>query len=83
MWRDDLQALEFVPDGHAGRCLIHKLALRRWLPVFTADTCLGFFDDRRAAFQVAAAAKIRRRNLPPEAAFHLTSRDLAPALTPL
>jgi hypothetical protein len=80
MWRDDLQALEFTPDGHAGRCVIHRLALRRWLPVTAAETCVAFFAEQRAAFEAAAAAKIRRRGLPPDAAFHLTSRDLAAAL---
>jgi hypothetical protein len=76
-WRDDIDALAFRPRGHAGLCLVHRLAFRSLLrrePV-PAD-CLGYFDARRAAFEKAAADKIARRELPPDANFHLNSRDV-------
>ncbi len=81
-WRHDINALAFRPDGHDGTCMVHRLAFRtlmRLLP--TPDACIAYFAAHEDAFLVSAQAKIRRSALPPDTNFHLTSRDLARALT--
>jgi hypothetical protein len=80
VWRDDIDALSFRPDGHDGSCVMHRLAFRALLggPASPAD-CLRLFADRRAAFEAAATRKIARRQLPPAAIFHITSRDVESA----
>jgi hypothetical protein len=77
VWRDDIDSLSFRPDGHAGPCVMHRLAFRTLLgrPP-SPDECLDLFAERRAAFEAAAARKIARRRLAPSAAFHITSRDV-------
>jgi hypothetical protein len=42
---------------------------------------MAYFIRNEEAFRASAQAKITRRRLPPGANFHLTSRDLARALT--
>ena len=77
-WRDDLDALEFHPCGHEGRCVIHRLAFRKMLgPEPSPAACLAFVAEKRASFEAAARAKIERAGLSPPAHFHLTSRDLS------
>ena len=81
-WRDDLDALEFRPAGHAGVCMVHRLALRKFLgraPDIAA--CMAFFAGRIAAFDAAASEKIARQALATTANLHLNSRDLARLLT--
>ncbi len=81
-WRHDIDALAFQPEGHRGICVVHRLAFRTLMRVVpTPAACIAFFAAREGAFRAAAEAKISRRGLPPGANFHLTSRDLARALT--
>lgn len=77
-WRADIDALEFPPAGHGGRCAVHRLAFRALLghPATPGDA-LAFFAANRAAFEEAAARKIAGRALAPDASLHLTSRDVA------
>ena len=81
-WRDDLDALEFRPADHAGLCMVHRLALRKFLgraPDMAA--CMAFFAEQTAGFDAAASEKIARQALAATANLHLTSRDLARLLT--
>jgi hypothetical protein len=76
-WRADLDSLSFQPRGHAGHCLIHRRAFKTILGFNpTPDDCAACFQQRQAAFQAAAAAKIDRAALTVDANFHLTSRDI-------
>ena len=80
-WRDDIDSVAFQPDGHSGVCVVHRRAFRTLLGRAPSEQeCLAFFALHAAAFAAAAAAKIARRNLAPEANFHLTSRDHLRAL---
>ena len=80
-WRDDLDALAFCPAAHDGWCVVHRLAFRRLLGFTPAPhDCMAFFKEYARTFQSAANTKIAGRHLPPDANFHLTSRDLAWAL---
>ena len=47
----------------------------------TPEACMAYFIQNEGAFRASAQAKISRRHLEPGANFHLTSRDLARALT--
>jgi hypothetical protein len=78
VWRQDLDALAFVPEGHGGLCFIHRLAFRT-LVGHDPDpaACEAWFRWERAAFAAAASRKIEGRRLPRGANFHLTSRDIA------
>ena len=81
-WRHEIDALAFQPEGHRGSCVVHRLAFRtlmRFVP--TPDACLAYFTAHESAFRASAEAKISRRRLQPGTNFHLTSRDLARALT--
>ena len=81
-WRHDIDALAFRPDDHDGTCMVHRLAFRTLMRVVpTPDACIGYFSAHEASFRASAQAKISRRGLQPTANFHLTSRDLARALT--
>ena len=81
-WRDDIDALAFQPEGHRGTCVIHRLAFRTLMRLVpTPDACIAYFTTHEGAFRASAQAKISRRRLQPGANFHLTSRDLARALT--
>lgn len=81
-WRDDLDALVFQPVGHAAPCMVHRLAMRRFLGRSPGpEDCLAFFDLHAQAFEAAAQAKIVRRSLSPDASLHLTSRDVLRQLT--
>jgi hypothetical protein len=76
-WRSDLDSLSFQPEGHAGRCIVHRRAfqtLLRFKP--TPADCAAYYLRKHAEFQRAAAAKISRAALPNDANFHLTSRDV-------
>lgn len=80
-WRADVDALAFRPAGHAGLCMVHRLAFRVLVgPSAAPEDCLALFAGQRAAFETAAMAKIARRTLAPEANFHLDSRDIRAAL---
>ena len=80
-WRADVDALAFRPAGHAGFCMVHRLAFRVLVGASAApEDCLALFAGERAAFETAARAKIARRTLAPEANFHLDSRDIRAAL---
>lgn len=77
VWRQEIEALAFRPEGHGGWCAVHRLAFRTLLARDPGPAdCLESFAERRAAFQRAAAAKIASRKLPSDANFHLTSRDV-------
>ena len=84
-WRPEIDALAFRPPGHAADCVLHRLAFRALLgrPDPEPSDCAGLFARREDDFLRAAAAKIARRRLPANAAFHLTSRDVTRSLTPL
>jgi hypothetical protein len=81
IWRNDIDALAFEPDGHAGTCTVHRLAFRTLLGrlPMPAD-CIAFFEANEQAFRAAAGTKISRRGLARGANFHLTSRDVAAAI---
>lgn len=81
-YRDDIDSLGFRPPGHDGTCVVHRRAFATLLgrPPSPAD-CLAWFEEHRAGFESAAAAKIARAALPAAANFHLTSRDIRRALT--
>jgi hypothetical protein len=79
-WRQDINALAFRPEGHAGTCVVHRLAFRTLMQLEpTPDACIAYFTAHEGAFRASARAKISRRRLNPDANFHLTSRDLARA----
>jgi hypothetical protein len=81
-WRSDIDALAFRPDGHQGTCMVHRLAFRTLMRIMpTPDACIAYFTAHEGAFRDSAQAKISRKGLEPDANFHLTSRDLARALT--
>ena len=76
-WRVDLDSLSFQPDAHLGRCVVHRRAFRTLMASDPRpDECYLYFMSQIQAFEKAAAAKINRAALAPEANFHLTSRDL-------
>ncbi len=77
IWRDDIQAIAFRPEGHAALCMVHRLAIRTLLgfPPGPQD-CLAFAREQEARLQAAARGKIAARNIPAGKALHLTSRDI-------
>ena len=76
-WRADLHSLSFQPPDHQGRCIVHRRAFQTLLGFLpTGADCAGFFELHRPAFEQAAAAKISRARLAPDANFHLNSRDI-------
>jgi hypothetical protein len=76
-WRSDLDSLSFRPRGHDGYCVVHRRAFETLLGFKPApEDCATCFVSHRAAFEQAAAAKIARSALRPDANFHLTSRDV-------
>ena len=81
VWRSDIDALTFGPNGHASTCSVHRLAFRTLLGRMPAPAdCTAYFEANERAFHAAAVAKILRRGLAPGANFHLTSRDVAQAI---
>lgn len=81
-YRDDINSLGFRPPGHSGTCVVHRRAFATLLGRSPSPAdCLTWFEEHRAAFESAAAAKISRNALPAAANFHLTSRDIRRALT--
>lgn len=81
VWRGDIDALGFRPEGHLGLCFVHRLAFRALLRAAPeAPDCLAFFRLHADAFEAAAAAKRAVRGPAATANFHLTSRDLAATL---
>jgi hypothetical protein len=81
VWRSDIDALAFAPEGHAGICTVHRLAFRTLLGRMpTPEDCIAFFTANEQAFRAAAGAKISRRGLARAANFHLTSRDVTAAI---
>ena len=80
-WRDDLDALEFTPLGHQGRCVIHRLAFRKALGTTPSPAdCLALVTEKRGLFEIAARTKIERAGLASFQSFHLTSRDFSAAI---
>jgi hypothetical protein len=80
-WREDLDAITFIPKGHRGVCAVHRLAFRRLLLTEpTLASCTAYFAEHRDAFQAAASEKMRQKGLAINANFHLTSRDVAKQL---
>jgi Protein of unknown function (DUF1488) len=80
-WRADVDSLSFQPTGHAGQCFVHRRAFATILGFDpTPDDCASCFQQRRAAFEAAAAAKISRAALAADAHFHLNSRDILRAV---
>lgn len=77
IWRLDIGSLSFQPRGHAGQCVVHRRAFATILGFDpTPEDCSACFQQRFAAFEAAAAAKISRAGLAADANFHLTSRDI-------
>ena len=77
IWRDDQTSVQFVPEGHRGYCVIHRLAFRTLLGFAPTQTdCLLYFDSQPDVFHKAAHEKIARRALPESGNFHLNSRDI-------
>jgi hypothetical protein len=59
MWRADVDALSFRPEGHIGACMVHRHAFRTLLKQMpTPEACAAFFRAQEAAFHFAARAKI-------------------------
>lgn len=78
IWRADIDALAFRPDGHGGVCMVHRRAFRTLLKrAATADDCADFFRCHQAPFHAAARAKIAREAVGQGTNFHLTSRDVS------
>ena len=81
-WRHDIDALAFQPEGHDGTCMVHRLAFRTLMRIVpTPDACIAYFTANERAFNASARDKISRKGLEPGTNFHLTSRDLARAVT--
>ena len=81
IWREDIDSLAFRPSGHAGYCVVHRLAFRTLLRgVALPETCRAFFADHRETFEAAARQKSALKGLAMDASFHLTSRDLRRSL---
>lgn len=81
-WNRAIDSLVFTPDGHRGRCAVHRLAFRALLGLREPEPAdaLTHFTAHRAAYQRAAARKIADRGLDPDASLHLTSRAIQGAL---
>lgn len=78
IWRSDIEALAFRPDGRPGFCMVHRRAFRTLMGFSpTPEDCEVFFRSNRGAFQAAAHAKIIEKNIARGSNFHLTSRDIA------
>lgn len=78
IWRADVDALAFRPEGHRGLCMVHRHAFRTLLRHYPSpEECGDFFRQHVAVFQAAAQAKIERALVAVDANFHLTSRDLS------
>jgi hypothetical protein len=77
VWRTDIDALAFQPEGHSGLCMVHRRAFRTLLRVTPSPReCVEFFNAHHEAFQAAARAKLLRVSVPRTANLHLTSRDV-------
>jgi hypothetical protein len=77
VWRTDIDALAFQPEGHSGLCMVHRRAFRTLLRVTPSPReCVEFFNAHHEAFQAAARAKLLRVSVPTTANLHLTSRDV-------
>jgi len=76
-WRPDVDSLCFQPAGHGGPCFVHRRAFATILGFApTPEDCAACFQQRLAAFEAAAAAKIKRAAMAADTSFHLTSRDV-------
>jgi len=77
IWRDDIDALAFQPEAHAGLCMVHRRAFRTLLRTMPSPRqCVEFFNAHHKAFEAAARAKLKRTDVATSANFHLTSRDV-------
>jgi hypothetical protein len=78
IWRADVDALAFHPQGHNGLCMVHRHAFRTLLRHYPSpEECVAYFSAHIVVFQAAAHAKVARAMVAVDANFHLTSRDLA------
>lgn len=78
VWRDDIEALAFRPEGRRELCMVHRRAFRALLGADPApQDCQTFFSAHRAAFEAAAQVKILETAVASGVNFHLTSRDVA------
>ena len=78
IWRNDIDALAFQPEQHAGFCMVHRRAFRALLRATPSPRdCMEFFTAHQEAFQAAARAKLLRMQVATTANFHLTSRDVS------
>lgn len=81
-WRSDIDSLSFQPHGHGAYCIVHRRAFGTLLGLNPSPTeCESYFVEHYAAFQRAAAEKIASASADAIVNFHLTSRDVARALT--
>ena len=82
-WRNDLDALVFVHRQSGSRCFVHRLAFRSLTenPAPSAEDCLAWFSSHRAAFELAADAKVARGPAAGQS-FNLNSCDIRRALKP-
>jgi hypothetical protein len=78
IWRSDIDALAFRPEGRPEFCMVHRRAFRTLMGVSpTPEDCEAFFRSHRGAFEAAAHGKIAEKDIAPGTNFHLTSRDIA------
>jgi hypothetical protein len=78
LWRGDIDALAFRPDGRPEFCMVHRRAFRTLMGANpTPEDCEAFFRGHRGAFEAAAHAKIAEKDIARGTNFHLTSRDIA------
>jgi hypothetical protein len=81
-WREEIDSLAFRPNGHAGWCVVHRLAFRALLGyAATPQACCDYFENRQSIFASAASTKIARTGIAPENNFHLNSRDIRRTLS--
>lgn len=77
VWREDVEALAFQPNGHGGFCIVHRHAFRTLLRRLPSDKeCVEFFVGHQKIFQAAARAKVLRAKIADSDNFHITSRDV-------
>lgn len=77
IWREDIEALAFRPDGHDGFCMVHRHAFRTLLRRSPSEReCAEFFLGHREIFEAAARAKVLRAKIAESDNFHITSRDV-------
>jgi hypothetical protein len=77
IWRSNIDALAFKPNGWQGYCVVHRRAFRTLLGFDpTPRECTAYFRAQHMAFETAARAKIVEKKIASGLNFHLTSRDV-------